>query len=70
MMSFQQTDNRLYCSPLRHEAPKLSILWLIHQGGISHENAEVGHPNESHDRATRAQGETGRGDLPGALQVP
>lgn len=32
----------LYCSPLRQGPPELSRLWLIHQGGISHETTEVG----------------------------
>jgi hypothetical protein len=40
----------LYGSPLRQGPSELSKLWLIHQGGLSHDATEVGRENQSHHR--------------------
>src|SRR5215472_2000641 len=56
----------LYCSLLRHRASRLSTLWLVNEGVISHEDPEMGCQDESHDRARGPQRQTGGDDLPRA----
>src|SRR5215831_11441248 len=56
----------IYCSLLRHRASRLSTLWLVNEGVISHEDPEMGRQDESHDRARGPQRQTGGDDLPRA----